>query len=59
MSREDKINQIKWLDNVGYTDEMNLWSMSLSDLELLENELFVWSHQRQKDWVDHYRKNQK
>ena len=52
MNKKDLIEEIKWLDNEGETDELNLESLSITELKGIADNLLGYLNNRQNKWID-------
>lgn len=55
MTKQELIDEIVWLDNVGQTDNIDLNSLTKLELKKLYDEVLDYSSTRQNKWVEQYR----
>lgn len=53
-SRKDKINDLKIVDNVGMTDNVDLNALTDEEFRKLEDEVFDYAVNRAKAWAKLY-----
>ena len=52
MNKKDLIEEIKWLDNEGETDKLNLEGLSITELKDIADNLLSYLNNRQNKWID-------
>jgi len=58
MKKQELIQQILILDNVGETDNLDLKKMKKKELEQLYNSIFEYSYSRQLSWAKQFKKDE-
>jgi hypothetical protein len=51
MKKQELIQQILILDNVGETEHLDLKKMKKNELEILYDSIFNFAHSRQNNWI--------
>jgi hypothetical protein len=59
MKKQELIQQILILDNVGEMDELDLNKMKKRELEILYNSIFDYAYSRQKAWEVQFKRKDK
>jgi hypothetical protein len=58
MKKQELIQQILILDNVGETENLDLKKMKKKELEQLYNSIFEYSYSRQLNWAKQFKKDE-
>jgi hypothetical protein len=58
MKKQELIQQILILDNVGETDNLDLKKMKKKELEQLYDSILEYSYSRQRNWAKQFKKDE-